>query len=341
MFPEETWVMGFVIGAFIGSFLNVVIYRLPRRMSLSKPANSFCPTCERRLSVSELIPLLSWLIQGGKCKGCRSRIPARYFFVELTNAALWGGIWYVTMCRDDDWIKGIAWMLFGAALVAAIFTDLMHYIIPDEVNAFMLFVGIALNVVQIILGMPEAWIGFLPSSLVGAFVGTGVLWGIAFLGRVLFRKDAMGHGDIKMARGIGAVLLPMGALISFGLAIVLGAVIGVLIIVIRNAVQRGKGGDEEADGEEEIYEPETIKSLVLCGIGYFLAIDVIGLFQPKLYEAWFGEDPYAVEEIDDTAGVELTMIPFGPYLAAGAIGVMLFEPALKGLVQSYFQSLSL
>ncbi len=339
LFLEETWVIGFIIGAFIGSFLNVVIYRLPRRMSLSRPANSFCPTCQRRLTVGELIPLVSWLIQGGKCKGCRSPIPSRYFYVELCNAALWGGIWYVTMCRDDDWIKGIAWMLFGAALVAAIFTDLMHYIIPDEINAFMLFVGLILNAVVAFVRPEEALIGFLPSSLAGAWVGVGVLWGIAFLGRLIFGKDAMGHGDIKMARGIGAVLLPAAALVSFGLAVILGAVFGIAVIVLRRVLAK-KDGQAELDSDEEgPYVPESLGSLAKCGIGYFLAIDVIGLFRPKLYEDWFGEDPYAVEEIDDSAGVELTMIPFGPYLAAGAIGVMLFESALMGLVKSYFDRL--
>lgn len=334
MFPDWTWLVGFWIGATVGSFLNVVIYRLPRGLSIAKPTWSFCPNCKNRLTGVDLVPLLSWLFLGGKCRHCKDKIAPRYFVVELINALLWGGIWHQQLVTGSDPIRAIAYCLFASALVAAIFTDLAHYIIPDQVNAFMLVVGLAMNAAMIAAGRPDAFVGGIPVSIAGALVGWGILWGIALIGRLLFGKDAMGHGDIKMARGIGAVLGPAAAILSFGIAIVLGAVVGIMIVLLR----RKKAADEADDEDDEPYEPETIGSLVRCGAGYLLGVDAVGLVFPKLYEKWFGEDPYAVEEIEDDPQVELTMIPFGPYLAAGALVAVLYGPRLLAFWDQYWKS---
>lgn len=368
VFPEWTWIIGFWIGAAIGSFLNVVIYRLPRGLSVSKPKHSFCPSCNKQLTPGELIPLLSWLLQKGRCSCGKNVVPPRYFFVELITGTLFAIIWYQQLYvgpgpeafEQANPVKAVGYMLMAAALVAAIFTDLAHYIIPDQVNAAMLVIGVGMNVAYAVMGNPIAFSGGIPSSILGALTGIGVLWGIAFLGRILFRKDAMGHGDIKMARGIGAVLLPVGAMISFGLAVALGAVLGIILVSVRaqqiKKLEAKKQADYEAavakakaeglpvppapsEEEEQDFPPESIGSLVWCGLGYVLCIDIIGLYIPSLYERWFGENPYSVEEIDDDAGVELTTIPFGPYLALGAIGVMLFEPRLLAMVNDYWIAL--
>jgi len=278
--------------------------------------------------------LLSWLIQGGKCKCRAAKIGPRYFIVELVNGTLWAAIWYQQLVIGADPVLAIGYALFAAALVAAIFTDLAHYIIPDQINAFMFVVGVGMNVATIVQERPEAWLWGMPSSIAGALVGIGVLWGIAFLGRALFRKDAMGHGDIKMARGIGAVLLPTGALISFGMAIVLGAVLGIVMILVR----RKATADGDTD-DDQPYEPESFGSLFKSLFGYLLLIDIIGLAWPKLYESWFGENPYAVEQFEEEPEVELTMIPFGPYLAAGALAVILFSGPLNELVRLYLKQM--
>jgi len=343
VFPDWTWVVGFWIGAAIGSFLNVVIYRLPRGLSIYKPKHSFCPSCNRQLSTGELIPLLSWALQKGKCHCGKNQIGARYFIVELITGGLFAAIWYQQLVLSPagfnsplNMIYAVGYMMFAAALVAAIFTDLAHYIIPDQINAFMLAIGIGMNIAMIAYGLPEAWLWGIPSSIAGALVGVGVLWGIAFLGRILFKKDAMGHGDIKMARGIGAVLLPIGAGMSFAMAVALGAVIGgIQVYMFRNK----KMTEEEVD--EEVYVPESIGSLMRCGVGYVACIDVVGLAVPKLYENWFGENPYSIEEFEEEPEVELTMIPFGPYLAAGALAVVLFTPQLYGLLDQYIKYLGI
>ncbi|MBL8065045.1 MAG: prepilin peptidase [Chthonomonadaceae bacterium] len=354
MFPEWTWIIGFWIGAAVGSFLNVVIYRVPRGLSVAKPTHSFCPKCKSRLTALDLIPILSWLFLGSKCRHCKAPVSSRYFWVEVINASLWAAIWWQQLCQANpvviasidkghdlemygDPVRAIAYMLFASALVAAIFTDLAHYIIPDQINAFLLFVGLAMNGIMIAQNRAEAWAWGIPASIAGALTGIGVLWGIAFLGRIAFRKDAMGHGDIKMARGIGAVLFPFLSLVSFGVAVVFGAVTGLLVVVLRKVLPTQPAQPEE-EGDEP-YEPESIGSLFKCGLGYLLCVDVIGLLFPKLYESWFGEDPYAIEEFEEEPQVELTMIPFGPSLAAGALAAVLFAKPLTSLVENYFRSI--
>jgi leader peptidase (prepilin peptidase)/N-methyltransferase len=337
-----SWVIGLVLGATIGSFLNVVIYRLPRGISLSKPAHSFCPSCKHSLLIfPDMVPLLSWLFMGAHCRYCKAKISPRYFFVELITGVIWAGIWYQYLIADigagrsdlnANLPTAVFYALGASALVVAIFVDLELYLIPDQVNAFLLFVGFAYNIWLIAVHDPRAFVGPWPSSVLGALVGVAALWGIALFGRVLFRKDAMGHGDIKMARGIGAILFMGPALLSFALAVVFGAVLGILQIVFF------KPKSDEDDSP--LPPPESYGSLLKCGVGYVLCQDVVGLFIPRLYKAWFGEDPFTpVQDMGDFK-VELTMIPFGPYLALGAIVATIFQAPLLDLWNAYIHSVS-
>lgn len=334
MFPEWTVLVGVWLGAAIGSFLNVVIYRMPRGISLWSPRHSYCPSCQARLTALDLVPLLSWLLLGAKCRHCRQPIAARYLFVELVTGALFGAVWWQQLIAGQDWALAACLGVFVAALVAAIYIDLRWYIIPDQVNAAMLFAGLAYNGALYAQQRPEATTWGMPSAVAGGLSGIAALWGIAVFGRVLFRKDAMGHGDIKMARGIGAMLFPAAALVGFGLAVVIGAVAGLAQIALRRAPPPPEALENLS---EEDLEPESIGSLLRCGVGYVLCIDVFGLFVPKLYERWFGEDPYAIEsfEEEDTE-MGPTTIPFGPALAAGAIIAALFGSELLGYLQQYW-----
>lgn len=286
----------------------------------------------------ELVPLLSWAFQGGRCKCGKNKIGARYQIVEVLTGILFALIWFQQLCADPlsssdpaFLVRAVGYMLFSAALIAAIFTDLAHYIIPDQINAFMLVVGLGMNVAYAATGASEAWLWGMPSSIAGALTGIGALWGIAFFGRLFLGKDSMGHGDIKMARGIGAVLLPLGAGMSFAMAVVLGAVIGVIQVM----AFRKRSAAVETDGDEAPPPPESLSSLLKCGLGYVLCMDVFGLIWPKVYEWWFEENPYSIEEFEEEPEVEHTMIPFGPYLAAGALAVVLFAPQLMLLVNAY------
>ncbi|MCO5296463.1 MAG: prepilin peptidase [Fimbriimonadaceae bacterium] len=336
MFPEWTWLVGLWLGATVGSFLNVVVYRTPRNLSLSDPPRSFCPKCRHPLGLPDLVPLFSWLALRGRCRHCGAKVASRYFFVELINGAIWAGLWYRFFVDGHDPARFVAFAAAASTLVAVVFIDWELYIIPDQVNAFLWLVGILYNVALLATGAPEAWTWGMPSALAGWLAGVGALWGVAVFGRVLFRKDAMGHGDIKLARGIGAVLFPLSAFVSFALAIVLGAVLGVVQVLLLKGQGDAEGGPAEDAGDEGAWEPESIGSLFKSGLGYFLCIDIVGLFVPRLYESWFGEPAFAAAEEIEEFEVERTMIPFGPYLALGAVATMLFEGPLRGLWDRYF-----
>lgn len=351
LFPIWTVILGFYIGAVCGSFLNMLIWRLPRSISLFNPRHSICPNCKTVLGFSELIPLFSWLFQGGRCKTCGLKIKSRYFWVEMITGFMWATAWWKTMVVAEDVPRFFFLAAVASTLVVVFFIDFELFIIPDQVNAFLFFLGLLYNFFLYLKKRPEAFLYGYPSSLVGAFVGVAILWGIAFLGRVAFGKDAMGHGDIKLARGIGAVLLPALAIWSFSLAVVMGAVFGIIQTTMLPRKQTAFEGEVDSKeptaaemvAEEEAgiaeYQPESIGSLLFCGLGYFLCIDIIGLFIPRLYIKWFGEDPYApISEMDDFE-VEPTMIPFGPYMALGALLAVVFQDQLFGLWDSYMRAM--
>lgn len=361
--PEWTTLLGFVFGAIVGSFLNVVIYRMPRAKSLSNPKHSFCPKCGHQLNVPDLFPLLSWLFSGRKCRYCGQPVSSRYFWVELFTGLIWMGVWYQYLLGPaPDMGKAIAYALTAAALVAIIFIDIELYLIPDQINAFIFFVGLGYNFWLYSIGSPAATTWGIPSSVAGALTGVGVLWGIAFFGRLAFGKDAMGHGDIKMARGIGAVLFPAVAGISFGLAVLLGAVLGLILVAFRGKVSHPEPpSPPEAEGlgskasflqqilnfvrsriegrQDDGTFAEPIGSLLKSGAGYILCLDVIGLFVPKFYMSYFGEDPFLPPDDLETFEADRTMIPFGPYLALGAILAAVFERQLLDGVNAYLHSM--
>ncbi|MBS1721316.1 MAG: prepilin peptidase, partial [Armatimonadetes bacterium] len=319
LFPEWTWIMGFICGAFIGSFLNVVIYRTPRNMPLGKPKHSFCPKCKTQLRMPDLWPLFSWAIAGGRCRHCGEKVTSRYFWVELLNGSLWAWIWWDNFCVGNDVLRAAIYAVAASTLLAIVFIDWELYIIPDQINGFLFLVGIAYNVGLYIMHNPKATTWGIPSSIAGALTGIGIIWGIALFGRLLFGKDAMGHGDIKMARGFGAVLFPMGTVLSCGMAVAVGAILGILQVILLKSKNRpgaAEGDGEPEPAEPEVYEePESIGSLLKSGLGYVLCFDLIGLAIPKFYKSWFGEDAILPFEEVEEWNPDYTMIPFGPYLA--------------------------
>lgn len=334
MFPEWTWIVGFFLGATIGSFLNVVIYRLPRKISLANPSKSFCPNCKHPLDMPDLVPLFSWLASKGKCRYCQVKIAPRYFFVEIVTGTLWAGIWwryFVDGGPNSDWIRGCIYLATAATLVAIIFIDWELYIIPDEINAFLLFLGI------LFASVTGRWTEF----AWGYLVGWGVLWGIAFLGRVAFGKDAMGHGDIKMMRGIGAVIGAGFVLGSIAIAVVAGLVIPLLLLAARSLKGKNANEDGSAESEESLeeYKPEPLKDLVVLGACYLVSLDVVGIFWPALWKK-LGYDPESESIEEDDWKPSVTTIPFGPYLAIGAITCMVFPGLVSGLWDSYWKRMT-
>src|SRR6476659_6589503 len=122
-------IFAFVLGAAIGSFLNVCIYRLPRALSVNEPRRSFCPSCKKPIPWQQNLPLLSWLLLRGKCTNCGSRIAFRYFAVELLTALLFLAVWLVF-----PWPIILVYWVFVSLLLVATFIDFEHFIIPDEIT---------------------------------------------------------------------------------------------------------------------------------------------------------------------------------------------------------------
>ena len=204
----------FIIGACLGSFINVLIFRLPRGESIVSP-RSRCPGCGRPIRSHENIPIFSYLLLRGKCAGCGVRISPRYPFVELLTAAGFAAI---------AWHAYDGWMLFGdllffALLVPIVFIDIDHMIIPDELSLGGLAAGIVLSF------LPGGdWKG----SLLGALLGGGVLYATAFLYEKLRSAEGMGGGDVKLLAMIGAFLGWRGAVLTLFFGSFLGAVGGLI-----------------------------------------------------------------------------------------------------------------
>jgi len=205
-----------VLGAMIGSFLNVCILRwgAEPKESIVKPA-SHCPRCGKGLAWYENIPILSWLLLRARCRGCGKPISMMYPLIELATA----GIWAYMVWRHGVTIEAIRGAVFGTILLGIAMTDARQYIIPNEFTWGGLAIGLLSSLAG---GLPG-----LVTALFGAAVGFGLLWLVGKVGTWVFKEDAMGGGDIKMMAMVGAFVAWPGVLLT----IFLGALIGSLVFV--------------------------------------------------------------------------------------------------------------
>lgn len=200
--PDWFWYgVVFGYGAIVGSFLNVLIYRLPLGLSVAAPP-SHCPRCQWPLGFWDNIPLLSFLALGARCRRCRAPIPWRYFGVELLTASLWLCLFhYLSRDTGISWVNFVAHALFASILVAVVFIDLDHFYIPDELNVVGMGIGAARDVVCLGLAwhagpftlkeyVPQfSSLGWLPRSLVGAAVYGGLLFLVSLLSFIYYARD--------------------------------------------------------------------------------------------------------------------------------------------------------
>lgn len=332
-FPEWTWLVGLFIGATIGSFLNMLIYRLPRigpenkELSLMKPAHSICPSCKHRLGPLDLMPLLSWLFQRGKCRYCAAPIGGRYFVVELITGILWAAIWYQFLIASDQPIKAVFYMGAMAALVALSWIDWESYTIPDVLNVFLLLLAFGFH-----------WInGSIMVAVIGAFWGWALLYGIGLLGRLLFGKDAMGEGDIMLMRAVGALVGVGPLVIAIGIAVFLGAIHGITMKLIDMGRKSKKGGDEVEDDAPLAPAQPIAQNLLIGGI-LLLCLDVVAFFVPpfaKQLEKAFPDAPGLSDEAWEPPSIQY--IPFGPFLALGTAVVMIWETQVGLMIADYLK----
>jgi leader peptidase (prepilin peptidase)/N-methyltransferase len=225
----------FALGCVVGSFLNVCIYRMPRERSVVSPP-SHCPQCGGRLRAVDLVPLISFLALGRKCRLCGSTIAWRYFTVELITGLVFLAVWRA--CGSG--LQVVPCWIFASVVIAVVFTDLDHMIIPDKLvlaalAAALLSEGLLVaggRLPLLSVPVPGTALG-VPRVVAGGLAGLALFVFIRGFSQLLFRREGMGLGDVKLAGTIGAMLGPALAFVSFGLAIVAGAVLGVLLLVVR------------------------------------------------------------------------------------------------------------
>lgn len=241
----------FIFGLLVGSFLNVVIYRLPKIMEqdwneqckefisnngdiaslplTSEPKEPFnlmtpgsrCPHCGHRIKPWENIPIISYLMLGGKCSECKTKISARYPMIELVTGLLSIAVIYYT---GINW-NGLAALVFTWSLIALTMIDFDTYLLPDDITLPLLWIGLIVNSFNSFTD--------LPSALWGAVAGYLSLWSVYKLFKLLTGKEGMGYGDFKLLAALGAwmgwQMLPQIILLSS----LVGAVIGISLIIIR------------------------------------------------------------------------------------------------------------
>jgi leader peptidase (prepilin peptidase)/N-methyltransferase len=215
----------FVLGLVVGSFLNVCIYRIPAGLSIVSPPSS-CPKCNHQIRWFENIPLLSFLLLAGRCAGCRARISFRYPLIEVLTGVLFLLVLYSFGLR----LATPIYFLLVAGLVVITFIDLDHQIIPDVISLPGIVIGFFCS-----FFIP--WVGWL-DSLLGIFLGGGLLLAIAWLYQVLAKRDGMGGGDIKLLAMIGAFLGWKSIFPIIFIASLAGSLVGVPLMLLQGADRR-------------------------------------------------------------------------------------------------------
>ena len=176
-------VLAFVTGAAIGSFLNVGIYRLPRDISIKEPRRSFCPICKAQIPWRQNIPLVSWLVLRGRCANCGARIAFRYLGVELLTALLFLAVW-----QFFPWKIAVAYWVFISILLIATFVDLEHFIIPDQITIGGTLAGIVASFLVPELMSADTRLAAVVRSALAAALGYVILWIVLEGGKIAFGK---------------------------------------------------------------------------------------------------------------------------------------------------------
>lgn len=220
------YILAGILGLCVGSFLNVVIYRLPNQMSLSKP-NSHCPICKYELRWYDNIPVLSYLMLGGKCRKCKTHISFRYTAVELANTIMWLGC--VILFRESSIALACIYALASSVFICVFFIDLEHKIILDRFQLILVVLGF----VSMFFDKAYGW----QSHLIGGVSGFAVFFLIAWGFEKICKKEGLGGGDVKLA-GVAGLLLGWERLL---LSLLVATIPAAIIMLIAS---RGKEGEE-------------------------------------------------------------------------------------------------
>lgn len=240
--PAFGYVLAGIFGAIIGSFLNVVIHRVPLEESVVFP-NSRCPSCGAVIAFYDNIPVLSWLLLGAKCRGCKQAISFRYPAVELLTAALFVAVaWH-----DGASVALVFDLIFVSALLALIFIDAEHMILPNVITYPGIVFGVVARIAIPLLSgtlhfddlpslsqgafadMP-VWVTSIAGAAIGALIGGGSLWLMGWTWEKLRGIEAMGLGDVKMMFMVGAYLGWRLTILTIFVGVLSGSIIGVVLM---------------------------------------------------------------------------------------------------------------
>lgn len=214
----------FIVGAIVGSFLNVCIYRLPKGRSIIFPG-SHCPNCTAKIRWYDNIPILSYIILGGKARCCKAKISCRYFIVEALTAIAF----LVLFISFGLTPKFFAYSILVSGLIVATFIDFEIQEIPDEISIGGLAVGLILTAIfPSILNESSRLSSFL-NSFFGALTGGATIYAMGILGEFAFKKEAMGGGDVKLLAMIGSFIGWKLVLLTFFIAPLFGSVVGIIL----------------------------------------------------------------------------------------------------------------
>ena len=223
----------FIIGAIIGSFLNAVIYRLPRHESLLFPG-SHCPQCGEKIDWFDNIPIFSFFILDGKCRHCKTAIPPRYLIVETVTAILFVIIYHVYGFSYEF----LFYITLATLLITVTFTDLEKGTIPNAVILTGAIAGFCMSLIFWPACVPPSWTGWplnITNSLIAFLAGGGIMIFWAVTGKLLFKKESIGAGDIKLVAMIGIFLGLQNTLLALFLSFLIATIAGISMILLKKA----------------------------------------------------------------------------------------------------------
>ena len=369
---EQPWVAPFsatvatLAGLMIGSFLNVVIWRLPRGENLSRPG-SHCPGCNKPIRWFDNLPVLSWLLLRGRCRRCKTGIAIRYPMVELLTGALFFLAWHQ---HGAHIATAAAVGIVLAALVSITFIDLDHKIIPDKITKPGMVLGVAsapfLRLYDERVSSPffdaaPHAVNALAWAFFGLLVGGGIVWGIRILGSWILKKEAMGFGDVKLLAFVGAFVGAVDSLFTLVLGCMAGALLGGIAFfigrrrpmgceveltqgevkatfdrarVVGNELWVGAAEGFQVDRPIQVRMNLPAKRILeeydaeVAFRGRVGVIDAKGI-GIELETGGKGKKAALAEERLAFFSLSYKYIPFGPFLSLGAAAMLLFGDAIR------------
>ena len=231
------YILLFVFGSVIGSFLNVCIYRFPREQKIGLTRSS-CPHCNEVIRWYDNIPFISYIILKGKCRHCRKHISFRYFVVELLSAIMFCALWWSFSAVSP--VLVIIYSIFISLLIIGSFVDLEFFIIPDAINISGIIIGLIASALYPQLMKADIWYYGLLRSFIGILVGGGSLYLIAITATAILKKEAMGMGDVKLLAMIGSFLGWPWIFFTIFCSSLLGTIGGLILVAARKTDLKGK-----------------------------------------------------------------------------------------------------